>query len=59
MEKDTKAAILTLLEALRESMKGTSEKSTSSLRMRDALVEARLPGYLEPYEGSHRGLFST
>jgi len=51
-DKDTKPAILTLLEALRESMKSTFGPRTSSLRMRDAWVQARGRGYLEAYKCS-------
>jgi hypothetical protein len=36
MDKDRKLAIFTLLGALRESMKSTSEKRISTLRMHDA-----------------------
>jgi hypothetical protein len=42
MDKDTKLAILSLLEALRESMENTSETRISSLRIDDALVKARV-----------------
>jgi hypothetical protein len=52
MDKDTSLAILSLLEALRESMQSTSETRISSLRMHDALVKARVPGHLEAYECS-------
>ena len=47
MDKNTRLAIV---EALRESMKGTSETKILSLRIHDALVKARVPGYLEAHE---------
>ena len=50
MDKNTRLAIPSLLEALRESMKGTSETKILSLRIHDALVKARVPGYLEAHE---------
>ena len=46
VDKDTKLAILSLLDALRESMKGTSETRISSLRIHDLLVKACVPSYL-------------
>jgi hypothetical protein len=52
IDKDTKLAILSLLEALRESMKSTSETRILSLRIHDALVKARVPSYPEVYECS-------
>lgn len=52
MDKNTRLAIPGLLEALRESMKSTSETKILSLPVHDALVEARVPGDLEAYECS-------
>jgi len=50
IDKGTKLAILSLLEALRELMKSKSEMRILSLRFHDALVKARVPSYLEAYE---------
>ena len=52
MDKDTKLAILSLREALRETNKSTSETRNLTLRIHDALVKARIPGYPEAYESS-------
>jgi len=45
-----KVAILSLLEALRQSMKSTHETRILPLWIHDALAKARIPGYLEVYE---------
>jgi hypothetical protein len=50
VDKDTKLANLRLFEALRESMKSTSETRILSLRIHDALVKVRVPSYPEVYE---------
>jgi hypothetical protein len=52
VDKDTRLAIASLLEELRESMKSRSEKGESSLQIHDAPVKARMPSYLEVYECS-------
>jgi len=52
VDKDTKLAILSLLDALRESMKSTSETRISSLRIDHVLVKACVPSYLGASECS-------
>jgi hypothetical protein len=46
VDKDTKLAILSLLDALRESMNSTSETRISSLWIHDVLLKACVPSYL-------------
>jgi hypothetical protein len=50
VDKDTRLAIASLLEELRESMKSRSGKGESSLQIHDAPVKTRMPSYLEVYE---------
>ena len=50
VDKDTKPAILSILEVLHEAMKRACETHISTLQIHEALVRARVPGYLEAYE---------
>src|SRR6266481_6166380 len=50
MDKDTRLAIVGILEVSREAMKRASELRILALRIHEALVRARVPGYLEAYE---------
>jgi hypothetical protein len=52
IDKDTELAILSPLDALRESMKNTSGTRIVSLRIHDALLKARVPSYVEVCECS-------
>lgn len=52
MDSDAKAAFLALCELCRKTMKCASESRLSALRIHEALVKARVPGYLEAYESS-------
>jgi hypothetical protein len=52
VDKDTRLAMASLLEELRESMKSRSEKGESSLQIHDAPVKASMASYLEVYECS-------
>src|ERR1700687_4047329 len=52
MDKDTKLAILSLREALRETNKSTSETRHLTLRIHDALVKAQIRRYPGAYESS-------
>ena len=50
MDKDTRLAILDILELSQEVMKDASEARILTLQIHEALVKARVPGYLEAYE---------
>ena len=50
VNKDTKLAILSILEALHEAMKRASETHLLTLQIHEALVKARVPDYLEAYD---------
>jgi hypothetical protein len=52
IDQDARLAILSLLKALRESMKSTSQTRNLSLRIHDAPENARVPNHLEVYECS-------
>jgi hypothetical protein len=58
MDKDTRLAIISILEVSREAMKGASEARILTLQIHEALVKARVPGYLEAYESRCDTLFS-
>jgi hypothetical protein len=58
MDKDTRLAIIGILEVSREAMKGASEARILALQIHEALVKARVPGYLEAYESRCENLFS-
>jgi hypothetical protein len=47
VDKDTRLAILDILEISREVMKDASETRILTLQIHEALVKARVPGYLE------------
>ena len=50
MDKDTRLAILSILEISQEVMKDASETRILTLQIHEALVKARVPGYLEAYQ---------
>jgi hypothetical protein len=50
VDKDTRLAIVGILEVSREAMKCASEMRILALRIHEALVKAGVPGYLEAYE---------
>ncbi len=50
MDKDTKLAIVSLLEVSQNILKNTSETRILALRSHEALVKAQVPGYLEAYD---------
>jgi hypothetical protein len=50
VDKDTRLAILRILEVLHEAMKRASETHILTLQIHDALVKARVPDYLEAYD---------
>jgi hypothetical protein len=58
MDKDARLAILGILELSQETMKGASEARILALRIHEALVKARIPGYLETYESRDDMRFS-
>ena len=57
MDKDTKVAIVGLLEMSRELIRNTSEIRILALRIQDALVKANVAGYLEAYNSHETGPF--
>lgn len=58
MDKDTGLAMISILEVSQEAMKGASEARLLTLQVHEALVKARVPGYLEAYESRCENLFS-
>jgi hypothetical protein len=58
VDKDTRLAILNILEVSQEAMKSASETRILILQMHEALVKARIPGYLEAYEARHNTPYS-
>jgi hypothetical protein len=58
MDKDTRLGIISILEVSREAMKGASEARLLTLQIHEALVKARVPGYLEAFESHCENLFS-
>ncbi len=52
MDSDTKAVFLALCQLCQESLKSASETRLAALRIHEALVKARVPGYLEAYEST-------
>jgi hypothetical protein len=58
VDKDTRLAMLSILEISEEAMKGASEARTLMLQIHEALVKAGVPGYLEAYESRHDNPFS-
>ena len=53
VDKDTRLAILSILEVSQEAMKVASETRILTLQIHEALVKARVPGYLEAYASWH------
>jgi len=58
MDNDTRLAIISILEVSRQATKGASEAQILTLQIHEALVKARVPGYLEAYESRNENLFS-
>jgi hypothetical protein len=58
MDKDARLTIIGILEVSREAMKRASEARILTLQIQEALVRARVPGYLEAYESPCENLFS-
>jgi hypothetical protein len=56
MDKDTKLAFVNILEVSQETMQSASEARDLSLRIHEALLKARVPGYLEAYQSSDDNL---
>jgi hypothetical protein len=56
MDKDTKLAFVNILEVSQETMQSASEARDLSLRIHEALLKARVPGYLEAYESGGEDL---
>jgi hypothetical protein len=56
MDKDTKLAFVNILEVSQETMQSASEARDLSLRIHEALLKARVPGYLEAYESGDDNL---
>jgi hypothetical protein len=52
MDSDTKAVFLALSQLCQETLKSASETRFVILRIHEALVKARVPGYLEAYESN-------
>jgi hypothetical protein len=50
VDKDTRLAILSILELLHDAMKRASETHILTLQIHDALVKARVPDYLEAFD---------
>jgi hypothetical protein len=58
VDKDTRLAMLSILEVSQEAMKGASEPWILMLQIHEALVKAGVPGYLEAYESRYDHPFS-
>ena len=56
MDRDTKLAFVNILEVSQETMQSASEARNLSLRIHEALLKARVPGYLEAYESGDDSL---
>jgi len=52
MDSDTKAVLLALCQLSRETLKSASETRLAALRIHEALVNSRVPGYVEAYEST-------
>jgi hypothetical protein len=49
MDKDKGLAILSNPEVVQDAMRGLSQTRALTLQIHEALVKARVPGYLEAY----------
>jgi hypothetical protein len=58
VDKDTRLAMLRILEISQEAMKSASEARILMLQIHEALVKARVPGYLEAFESRYDNPFS-
>ncbi len=58
MHKDTRLAMISTLGVSQEATKGASGEPILTLQIHEALVKARVPGYLEAYESCCENLFS-
>jgi len=52
VDPDIKTAILELCELCRETLVNASETRLTALRIHQALVDAKVPGYLEAHEST-------
>jgi len=52
MDSDTKVVLQALCQLCQETLKNASETRLVALRMHEALLKARVPGYLEAYEST-------
>jgi hypothetical protein len=58
VDKDTRFANISILEVSQEATKGAPGARILTLQIHEALVKARVPGYLEAYEFCCENLFS-
>jgi hypothetical protein len=58
LDKDTRLTIISILDVSQEAMKAASKARTLTLQIHEALVQARVPGYLEAYQARCENLFS-
>jgi hypothetical protein len=58
LNKDVRLAIVNILEVSQAAMKSASEARILALQIHEALLKARVPGYLEAYEARCENLFS-
>ena len=56
MDKDTRLALVDIVEVSQATMQSASEARMLSLRIHDALLKACVPGYLEAYESGDDNL---
>jgi hypothetical protein len=57
MDKHTGLAILSNPEVVQHAMRGPSQTRALTLQIHEALVKARVPGYLEAYESCDENPF--
>jgi hypothetical protein len=58
VDKDIRLTIISILDVSQEAMKGASKARTLTWQIREALVQARVPGYLEASQARCENLFS-
>ena len=56
MDKDTRLALVHIAEVSHLTMQDASDARILSLRIHDALLKARVPGYVEAYEAGDNHL---
>ena len=57
MDKDTRLALVDIVEVSQATMQSASETRILSLRIHEALLKACVPGYLEAYESGNDNSF--